>query len=103
MSITATPLATGTGTGSAVSVYTVPANTTAVVEVATFGNTTGGALGVTVLANDGADRQIDTKSIAGNDSWQSPGTQGLTLAAGQILKINAAVGIDYWVSGILIV
>jgi hypothetical protein len=43
MTITAVKLASGVGTGSAVSVYTVPAATTVVIKQANFTNTTGGA------------------------------------------------------------
>ena len=105
MTITATSIATGTGTGSLVSVYTAPAGVTAVVQAATFSNATAGALALTVSANDGAaDRNIeDAKSITGHANYQPPGMQGLTLKPGNILKINAAAGIDYWVSGILVV
>jgi hypothetical protein len=35
-------------------------------------------------------------------SYQPPGLIGLTMTAGQILKVNAAALIDFWVSGIAI-
>jgi hypothetical protein len=105
MTITAVKLASGVGTGSAVSVYTVPAATTVVIKQANFTNTTGGALTVTLVAvNDGtAERAVESaKSLSANVSYQPPGLIGLTMTAGQILKVNAAALIDFWVSGIAI-
>ena len=101
MSITPVKIASGTGTGGAVTVYTVATGKTLVIRQANFGNTPGGALTFTVSANDGtADRAFETsKSINANTSYQPAGMVNATLTAGQLLKVNAAIGIDYWISG----
>ena len=101
MSITPIKVASGTGTGGSVTVYTVPAATTLVLKQANFGNTTAGALTFTLACNDGtADRALETgKSINANSSYQPAGVVDLVLPTGSLVKVNAAIGIDYWISG----
>ena len=102
--ITPTVLASGTGTGAAVS-FTVPANTTWNITASNFANTTAGGLVVTAVSiNDGtADRlMFGPKTIGANADYQPPSLQGATLKAGNILKINAVAGIDFHVSGLVI-
>jgi len=105
MTITAVRLASGTGTASPVNVYTVPAATTVVITRATFMNTTAGPLIINQIGvNDGtAERVVESvKSLAAHVAYQSTGLTGLTMTAGQILIIDLAVLIDFWVSGITI-
>ena len=91
----------GTGTGGSVDVYTVLANQSVEITASNFANTTSGNLTAIALANDGTDRQLFTKSISGNSDYQPPSMQGIVLAAGNILKINADALIDWWVSGVI--
>lgn len=102
MSVEAKSLATGTGTGLVVQVYQAPANVAAVIKSAVFTNTTAGALTFTAYANDGTASRtlIYAQSIPATSSYRAAELVNVTLDPNETFSINAAIGIDYWVSGI---
>lgn len=104
MPVTARALASGIGTGALATAFTVPANTTVVVQRWSFNNTTAGALPLTVAVNNGStDRDmLTTYNIAAMSPYSPDELNGIVVPTGGSVKINCAAGITYWLSGIFV-
>lgn len=102
MSVVTTTLASGTGTGLAVQVYQTPTGTATVIKSAVFTNTTLGSLTFTVYANDGSASRtlIFTKTVTAGSNYAATELSNVILKQNYTFIINAATGIDYWVSGV---
>jgi hypothetical protein len=96
MARTAKVLAAGSQlTGSAATYYTVPANTTTIIQAVVLTNTTAAAKTATVhlVASGGsataANTVLSAHSIAAGETYIVPGTAGMVLAAGGTLQALA--------------
>lgn len=102
MSLTPIVVAEGAGTSSTVSAYTVPQNFTLTVEAMSVCNPTSGTLTFSVWFRIGTDRaMISAHEVGAGDTYECPEVLRQSLPAGAVVKINAAVGLDYWTSGIV--
>ena len=103
MSIKAKSLADGVLTASLVDQYTAPANTRTVIKSASFCNTTGGAVLLTVKlvprSGGTARTVIDEESLADTDTYLAPECINQVLEAGG--KIQAlGLNIEVYISGV---
>lgn len=79
-------------TGSAVTYYTVPTDTTAIIKKLPLVNTTGGAVNVTVyLVSSGgsagtANTLTYSKSVAAGETWSCTEAENMVLAEGGFLQ-----------------
>ena len=106
MAITILILAEGQLAGATGDLYTVPANTTAIIKNITLVNTTGGALtcNLYIKKSGSSDRRISQVSLAmaAGEKAVTEANEVYTLAAGDKIRgdASAATSIDYIISGV---
>jgi hypothetical protein len=102
MAVTPKSIADGSLTGSLVTILTVTTNTTTSIRSATFCNTTGAPVNLTVVLNPrtaGTNRVVvDNRTLADEETYNAPEMVNQILEGGGVVQASGN-GIEYYISG----